>query len=39
MYEDPDIQVLEIGTALIPPLYILNIYNEKEPPSQLYTIP
>jgi hypothetical protein len=37
--EDPDIQVLEIGTALIPPLYILNMYNEKEPPSQLYTIP
>jgi hypothetical protein len=37
--EDPDIQVLEIGTALIPPLYILNVYNEKEPSSQLYTIP
>jgi hypothetical protein len=39
MCEDPDIQVLEIGTALISPLYILNVYNEKEPPSQLYTIP
>jgi exonuclease III len=39
MCEDPDIQVLEIRTALIPPMYILNVYNEKEPPSQLYTIP
>jgi hypothetical protein len=39
VYEDPNIQVLEIGTALIPPLYILNVYNEKEPSSQLYTIP
>jgi exonuclease III len=39
MYKDPNIQVLEIGTALISPLYILNVYNEKEPPSQLYTIP
>jgi hypothetical protein len=39
MCVDPNIQVLEIGTALIPPLYILNIYNKKEPPSQLYTVP
>jgi exonuclease III len=39
MCKDPDIQVLEIGTALIPPLYILNVYNEKEPSSKLYTIP
>jgi hypothetical protein len=39
MCKDPNIQVLEIGTALIPPLYILNVYNEKEPSSQRYTIP
>jgi exonuclease III len=37
--KDPNIQVLKIGTALIPPFYILNMYNEKEPSSQLYTIP
>jgi hypothetical protein len=36
---DPDIQVLEVGTPLIPPIYIINIYNEKYNPSTLFTIP
>jgi hypothetical protein len=39
MCKNHDIQVLEIGNALILPLYILNMYNEKERPSQVYTIP
>jgi hypothetical protein len=36
---DPDIQVLEVGTPLIPPIYIINIYNEKYNPMTPYTIP
>jgi hypothetical protein len=36
---DPDIQVLEVGTPLIPPIYIINIYNEKYHPTTPYTIP
>jgi exonuclease III len=36
---DPDIQVLEVGTLLIPPIYIINIYNEKYNPMTPYTIP
>jgi exonuclease III len=36
---DPDIQVLEVGTPLIPPIYIINIYNEKYHPRTPYTIP
>jgi hypothetical protein len=36
---DPDIQVLEVGTPLIPPIYIINIYNEKYNPISPYTIP
>jgi hypothetical protein len=36
---DPDIQVLEVGTPLIPPIYIINIYNEKYNPTTPYTIP
>jgi hypothetical protein len=36
---DPDIQVLKVGTPLIPPIYIINIYNEKYNPMTPYTIP
>jgi hypothetical protein len=36
---DPDLQVLEVQTDLIPTLYILNIYNEYDPQTKLYTIP
>jgi hypothetical protein len=36
---DPDIQVLEVATPLIPPIYIINIYNEKYNPMTPYTIP
>jgi hypothetical protein len=36
---DPDLQVLEVQTDLIPTLYILNIYNEYDPRTKLYTIP
>jgi hypothetical protein len=39
MCVDPDIQVLEVGTLLIPPIYIINIYNEKYNPTTPYTIP
>jgi hypothetical protein len=39
MCEDPNIQVLKIWTALILPSYILNVYNQEDPPSLLYTIP
>jgi hypothetical protein len=36
---DPDIQVLQVGTPLIPPIYIINIYNEKYKPITPYTMP
>jgi hypothetical protein len=36
---DPDIQVLEVGTPLIPPIYIISIYNEKYNPMTPYAIP
>jgi hypothetical protein len=36
---DPDLQVLEVQTDLIPTLYILNIYNESDPQTKLHTIP
>jgi exonuclease III len=36
---DPDIQVLKVGTPLIPPIYIINIYNETYNPMTPYTIP
>jgi hypothetical protein len=36
---DPDIHILEVGTPLIPPIYIINIYNKKYNPTNLYTIP
>jgi hypothetical protein len=36
---DPDLQVLEVGTDLIPAFFLLNIYNERDPETQTYTIP
>jgi hypothetical protein len=36
---DPDLQVLEVSTALIPSFYLLNIYNERDPQTKIYTIP
>jgi exonuclease III len=37
--EDPDLQILEVGTDLIPSFFLLNIYNERYATSKLYTIP
>jgi hypothetical protein len=36
---DPDLQVLEVQTDLIPKLYLLNIYNEYDRTTKLHTIP
>jgi hypothetical protein len=36
---DPDLQVLEVQTDLIPKLYLLNIYNEYDHITKLHTIP
>jgi hypothetical protein len=36
---DPDLQVLEVQTDLIPKLYLLNIYNEYDCTTKLHTIP
>jgi hypothetical protein len=36
---DPDLQVLEVSTPLIPSFLLLNIYNEHHPESHSYTIP
>jgi hypothetical protein len=36
---DPDLQVLEVQTDLIPKLYLLNIYNEYDRITKLHTIP
>jgi exonuclease III len=36
---DPDLQVLEVSTTSIATTTILNIYNETEPVTNLYTIP
>ncbi|HEV7948190.1 MAG TPA: hypothetical protein VGP24_00355, partial [Glaciihabitans sp.] len=36
---DPDLQVLEVSTDLIPSFFLLNMYNEKHPESNIYTIP
>jgi hypothetical protein len=39
IYNDLDLQVLEVSTPLIPSFLILNIYNEHYPESHTYTIP
>jgi hypothetical protein len=39
MYNDLDLQVLEVSTPLIPSFLLLNIYNEYYPDSYTYTIP
>jgi hypothetical protein len=36
---DPDLQVLEVQTDLIPRLYLLNMYNEFDPLTRKHTIP
>jgi hypothetical protein len=36
---DPDLQVLEVSTPLIPSFLLLNIYNKHHPQSRTYTIP
>jgi hypothetical protein len=36
---DPDLQVLEVQTELIPKLYLLNIYNEYDRITKLHTMP
>jgi hypothetical protein len=36
---DPDLQILEVQTDLIPKLYLLNIYNEYDRITKLHTIP
>jgi hypothetical protein len=36
---DPDLQVLDVSTTLIPSFYLLNIYNECDPRTKIYTIP
>jgi hypothetical protein len=37
--DDPDLQILEVGTDLIPSFFLLNVYNEHDAASKLYTIP
>jgi hypothetical protein len=37
--DDPDLQVLEVGTDLIPSFFLLNIYNQHNPQRKFYTIP
>jgi hypothetical protein len=37
--DDPDLQVLEVGTDLIPSFFLLNIYNQHDPQTKIYTIP
>jgi hypothetical protein len=39
MCNNPDLQVLEVFTPLIPSFLLLNIYNEHHPDSHTYTIP
>jgi hypothetical protein len=39
MCNDPDLQVWEVSTPLIPSFLLLNIYNEYHPESCTYTIP
>jgi hypothetical protein len=39
MCNNPDLQVLEVSTPLIPSFLLLNIYNEHHPESRTYTIP
>jgi len=36
---DPDLQIIEVSTPTIPTTTIINIYNEHEGASNLYTIP
>jgi hypothetical protein len=36
---NPDLQILEVQTDLIPKLYLLNIYNEHDHITKLHTIP
>jgi hypothetical protein len=35
--DDPDLQIFEVATDLIPPFLLLNVYNEHDPASNLYT--
>jgi hypothetical protein len=37
--KDPDLQILEISTDLIPSFFLINIYNEHDATSNLYTVP
>jgi hypothetical protein len=37
--DDPDLQVLEVGTDVIPSFFLLNIYNQRDPQTKIYTIP
>jgi hypothetical protein len=37
--DDPDLQILEVQTDLIPTFYLINLYNEKENHTKTYTIP
>jgi hypothetical protein len=37
--DDPDLQVLKVGTDLIPSFFLLNIYNECDQQTKLFTIP
>jgi hypothetical protein len=39
IYDDPNLQVLEVGTDLIPSFFLLNIYNQCDPQTNIYTIP
>jgi hypothetical protein len=36
---DLDLQILEVATDRIPPFLLLNIYNENDTVSKLYTVP
>jgi hypothetical protein len=36
---DPDLQILEVETDLIPSFFLLNVYNEHDPVTNLFTIP
>jgi hypothetical protein len=37
--KDPDLQILEISTDLIPSFFLINIYNEHDSALKLYTVP
>jgi hypothetical protein len=39
IYDNPDLQVLEVQMDLIPKLYLRNLYNEYDPLTQKHTIP